>query len=226
MKEHSDKHYEETLQKLRERVLAMGARVERMIGGTMRSLVQRDEDLAREMIDLDKQVDSDERAIDQQCLALLAQRQPVAGDLRFISICMKVVTDLERVGDLAVNIGERALDLIREEPLKPLVDLPRMAELAQGMVHRAMDALVAKDPQRANEVLASDDEVDALNRAIFKELMEILDKNPGAAKRAVGLMFVSKYLERIADHATNVAEMVIFWAKGEDIRHGTGAGGA
>lgn len=221
-KEHTDRHYEADLIHLRERVLAMGARVERMIGGTMRALVQRDEDLANEMMELDSEVDRDESEIDELCLSLLAKRQPVAGDLRFITLCMKIVTDLERMGDLAVNIAERTHELMREPLLKPLIDLPRMAELAQGMVHGALDALVAKDVKKAEEILESDDRVDKLNEQIFRELVTYIIEDSNAARRAISLLFVSKYLERIGDHATNIAEMVIFWSEGQDIRHGAG----
>ncbi len=222
VKEHTDKHYEADLIHLRERVLSMGARVERMIGIAMRSMVERDSALCQEVFELDVEVDRDEREIDELCLSLLAMRQPVARDLRFITLCMKIVTDLERMGDLAVNIGERSKDLLAEPPLKPLIDLPRIAELARGMVRLALDALVAHDSVKAREVLEREDTVDKLNEQIFRELLTYILEDPKAARRAVGLLFVSKHLERIADHATNVAEMVIFWVEGKDVRHGTG----
>jgi len=225
MREHTDKHYEADLLHVRERVLAMGARVERMIGTAMRGLVQREESLAREVMALDAEVDLDEKEIDELCMALLAKRQPVAGDLRFITLCIKVVTDLERIGDQAVNISERTLELLAEPLLKPLIDLPRLSEMAQGMVRTALDALVAKDLEKARRVISTEDEVDKLNEQIFRELLTYILEDPKSAKRAIGLLFVSKYLERIADHATNVAEMVIFWVQGRDVRHASGLEG-
>ncbi len=220
MREHTSKHFEHELLHLRERVLAMGARVERMVGGTVRALIERNASLAEEMIDLDKEVDRDEQEIDEICIRLLAQRQPVATDLRFITLCMKIVTDLERMGDLAVNLGERALELLEEPLLKPLIDLPRMGERAQAMVRTALDALVEGDPDKAQQVLEADDYVDDLYESIFRELISYILEDPKSAKRAIGLLFAAKHLERIADHATNVAEMVIFWVKGKDVRHG------
>ncbi len=219
-REHSSKHFEQELIHLRERVLAMGARVERMIGGGMRALVQRNEDLAREMIALDNEVDHDEQEIDEICIRLLAQRQPVASDLRFITLCMKVVTDLERMGDLSVNLCERALELMEEPLLKPLIDLPRMGDLAQRMVHSALDCLIEGNVEQAEKVLQSDDAVDQIYEQIFRELISFILEDPKTAKRAIGLLFAAKHLERIGDHATNIAEMVIFWIKGKDVRHG------
>src|SRR5688572_2829832 len=168
---HTSREYEAELQKLRDRLLLMGAKVEEMIKGSMQALLERDSDLARKMIQADRRINQLEVAIDQMCLQIMARRQPVASDLRFITIAMKLVTDLERIGDLGVNMCERVIELNEEPPLKPYVDLPRMAEEAQGMLREALDAFVAGDPDRAQAVIARDKNVDAYYSQIFRELL-------------------------------------------------------
>jgi phosphate transport system protein len=171
------------------------------------------------MIESDRTIDRLEVELDGQCMQILARRQPVASDLRFITLVLKVVTDLERMGDLAVNISERVLELTGEVPLKPYVDLPRMAIEAQSMLRDALDAFVAKDVERARQVIDRDQMVDDLYGQVFRELLTYMMENSKNVYRATRLQSIAKYLERIGDHATNLAEMVVFMVKGSDIRH-------
>jgi phosphate transport system protein len=217
---HTNREYEEELSKLRDHVLLMGSKVEAIIKDAMSALVDRDADLARRTIDNDEAVDRLEIEIDQLCLHILARRQPVASDLRLITISMKTVTDLERIADIAVNIAERAIELNDEPPLKPYVDLPRMAEAAQQMVHDALTAFMTRNAELAHQVIGRDTTVDAYYHQIFRELLTYMMEDPRTITRASRLQSIAKYLERIGDHATNLAEMVIFFVRGEDIRHG------
>jgi len=217
--EHTSKQYEAELRDLKEKLLLMGGRIEELIKDAMQALVNRDTDLANKCIDRDHQVNRLELEIDELCLKLLALRQPTAVDLRFITLGLKIVADLERVGDLGVNIAERAIELNQEPALKPYIDLPKMAQDVQGMLKQALDAFVREDVDLAQEVLNSDDEIDELNHKIFEELVDYMGRDRSNIKRACRLMFISRYLERIADHATNVAEMVIFMVQGKDVRH-------
>jgi len=221
---HTDREYEQQLSNLRERVLLMGAKVEEMIQNSVKALVERDSDLAHRMIDYDAQVNKMEVESDELCLRILARRQPVASDLRFITIALKLVTDLERIGDMAVNICERVLELNNEPPLKRYVDLPPMAEAAQRMVREALDAFVAGDSEAAQRVLEQDRVVDAYYGQIFREGLTYMMEDPRNIYRATRVQAIAKYLERIGDHATNLAEMVVFMVKGQDIRH-TGRAG-
>jgi phosphate transport system protein len=224
---HTDREYEQELQKLRDQILLMGAKVEQMLESSMRALIDRDGDLARKTIASDAQIDQLEVESDEMCLRILARRQPVASDLRFLTIALKLVTDLERIGDLAVNICERVLELNQEPPLKPYVDLPRMSEAAQGMVRQALDAFVARDADRARAVVTRDSEVDAYYGQIFRELLTYMMEDPHNIYRATRIQSIAKYLERVGDHATNLAEEVVFMVKGKDIRHsGIKAAGA
>lgn len=218
-REHTDKEYERQLRSLREHVLLMGAKVEEMIQGSMKALVERNDDVARRMIEADAQVNRLEVETDELCLRILARRQPVASDLRFITIALKLVTDLERIGDMAVNICERVLELNAEVPLRPYVDLPKMAESAQRMVREALDAFVAGDADWARRVIEQDRVVDAYYAQIFRELLTYMMEDPRNIYRATRVQSIAKYLERIGDHATNLAEMVVFMVKGQDIRH-------
>jgi phosphate transport system protein len=218
-REHTDREYEGELKRLREQILYMGAKVEEMIALTMRALVERDDELARRMIQFDDVIDRLEVDTDGLCLKILARRQPVASDLRFITSALKIVTDLERIGDLGVNIAERVLELNQEPPLKPYVDLPRMAQETQGMVHEALDAFVAGDPNRARDAIARDDAVDAYYSQVFRELLTYMMEDARNIYRATRVQSIAKYLERIGDHATNLAEMVVFMAERRDIRH-------
>ena len=176
-------------------------------------------DLAREVIEQDQRVNAYDVEIDEKCVELLALHQPQAGDLRFITTAMKIVTDLERIGDQAVNIAQRALELNREPQLKPYVDLPRMAEKAQRMVKESLDAFVSRDTAVARRVCAEDADVDALKEQIFRELLTFMMGDPQTIPRAIRLILISRFLERVADHATNVAEMVVYMVEGRMVRH-------
>jgi len=219
IKPHTDRVYEHELKTLRERLLRMAGRVEQMIADSVRSLVEQDVQLARRTIEADRLVDRAEVETDELCLVILAKRQPVASDLRFITLSLKMVTDLERIGDLAVNICERAIDLGREPPLKPWVDVPRMASIAQGMVRDAIDAFVAGDADRAQSVVDRDDELDELYTRVFRELLSTMLHDGSKVERGIHAQSVAKWLERMGDHATNLAEQVVFMVKGKDIRH-------
>jgi phosphate transport system protein len=205
--EHTSRQYERELQQLKEKILLLGGTVELMIASSMKSLLSRDSDLAKAVIASDPKVDAMELEIDHLCVNLLALRQPAASDLRFITTALKIVTDLERIGDLTVNLSERAIELNEEPPLKPYIDIPRMASQVAGMVHQAL------------EVLGEDDAVDRLNVQLFRELLTYMIEEPKNVARALRITFIAKYLERIADHATNIAQMVIFLCEGQDVRH-------
>jgi len=211
--------FDNELRSLKERVLRMGVLVESAIRDSIKSLVERDNDLAREVIRRDHQINALDVEIDEECIRLIALRQPKAGDLRFITTAMKITTDLERMGDLAEDICERALELNEEPPLKPYIDIPRMAEIAQGMLIDVLDAFVRKESSIAYDVISRDDEVDNLTVQIFNELMFFMVQDPKTISRAIKITYVSKYLERIADHATNIAEMVIYMVEGKMVRH-------
>jgi phosphate transport system protein len=216
---HTDHGYEDELRRLREQLVMMGAKVEEMIANAMSALNRHDTGLAREIIEFDHQVNRLEMESDELCMRILARRQPVASDLRFIAMALKLVTDLERIGDLAVNICERVIELNEEPPLKPYTDLARMAETAQGMLRGALDAFVAGDPERAQVIIERDRELDHIYADIFRVLLTYMMEDPRNIYRATRVQSIAKYLERIGDHATNLAEMVIFMVRGKDIRH-------
>jgi len=213
------RHFHEELDSLKQKLLAMGALVEDQIRRVMRALVERDDALAREVMARDREVNAYDVEIDEKCVELLALHQPAARDLRVITTAMKIVTDLERIGDQAVNIAQRALELGQEPQLKPYIDLPRMADRAQAMVKGALDAFVSQDTALARQVWAQDAEVDALKEQIFRELLTYMMADPATIPRAIRLMLISRFLERVADHATNIAEMVIYMVEGRMVRH-------
>lgn len=216
---HTDRAFESQLAKLRSCVLEMGGLVEDQISQAIRSLATRDEALARATIERDHVVNRLDVEIDDLSLKLLALHQPAARDLRLITTALKITTDLERIGDLATHIAERSLELAAEPPLRRSIDIPGMAALASSMVHRSLDAFVREDVELALEVCAADDAIDQVHKQYLAELLMVMSDDPTAAGRIIRLLFVSKYLERIADHATNIAEMVIFMVKGRSIRH-------
>jgi phosphate transport system protein len=211
--------FDDELSSLKEMVLKIGSMVETAIHNSVQSLVDRDSDLAKEVIKKDHQINALEVKIDEECIRLIALRQPVARDLRFIITTMKITTDLERMGDLAVNIAERALELNEEPILKPYIDIPRMAEISEGMVRDSLDAFVKGCTKLPHEVIKKEDEVDKLNVQVFNELLFYMIQDPSTVSRATRITYISKYLERIADHATNIAEMVFYLCKGKIIRH-------
>ena len=217
--EHTDRRYGEELKKLREEILYMGGLVEDQIQKAVKTLVDRDSELAQVIIERDHEVNRLDVEIDDICIKLLALHQPAGRDLRFITTGLKITTDLERIGDMAVNICERAIELNQEPQLKPFIDIPRMARISQRMIRESLDAFVREDTDLALKVCKDDDEVDQLNVQIFRETLTFMLENAQTISRATKISSISKYLERIADHATNIAEMVIFMVKGKSIRH-------
>ena len=213
------RHFDQDLQDLKDELLDMGGRVEAAIQKSIESLKRRDRQLAEEVFSDDKAIDRLEIDVDERCVSLLALRQPMAGDLRFITSSLKISNDLERVGDHAVNIAQSAQRLSDEPPLKPLVDIPRMAELAAGMLREALDAFVHRDAPTARRLVRRDDEVDNLNRQVFRELITFMIEDPRTISRALELILVARNLERVADLATNVAEEVVFIAEARIIKH-------
>jgi phosphate transport system protein len=220
-REHTDKEYEHELRQLREQLLVMGSHVEAIIGDSIKALMERDSALAKRTVAADESVDRMEVELDGLCLQILARRQPVASDLRFITLVLKVVTDLERIADLGVNICERVVELSAEPQLKPYVDLPRMGREVQAMLQEVLDAFVAKDAGRARAIIDRDEAVDALYAQVFRELLTFMMEDAHNVYRATRLQSIAKYLERMADHTTNLAEMVIFMVEGQDVRHMT-----
>ena len=212
-------HFQEELEGLKQSLLRMATLVEKVLADAVDSLMKRDSQLAQRTIASDDVINTLELEIEETCLKLLALQQPMAIDLRFITAAMKIVTDLERMGDQAVNIAERAVSLNQEPQLKPYIDLPRMAEITQSMVGDVLDAFVRQDPQLARSVCARDDVVDGLNDQVFRELLTYMISDSKTITRAVHLMIVSRCLERIADHATNIAEDVIFMVDARVIKH-------
>ena len=212
-------HFREELEELQSKLLEMGGLVEAAIHNSVLALVDRDEDKAKEVMWNEALVNQKEIEIDELATRMLALFQPMARDLRFITAVIKINNDLERMGDLAVNITERALTLMREPAVKPLIDIPRIADLAESMVHRALDAFAKHDADLARDVLLSDDAVDRLRDAVYDELLSFMQEERSTINRAVSLMFIAQNLERIADHSTNIAEDVLFAVKGIDVRH-------
>jgi phosphate transport system protein len=207
------------LNEIRAKLLEMGGKVEKMLHNAMKALVERNTELATSTIEYDHEINRLEVEIDERCLEVLALRQPTARDLRFITLAMKIVTDLERIGDKCRNIAKRARELNELPPLKPYIDLPRMALIAASMVTDALDAFVRWDEQLAYAVCHRDSEMDLLNEQVQRELLTFMIEDTSTITRAIKITAIARGLERIADHATNVAEMVIFMVKGKDIRH-------
>ncbi len=214
-----DTHFQKELERLKENLLKMAALVEDAISNSVQSLVKRDSSLAERTMELEDRINAMDLDIEEMCLKLLALRQPMAIDLRFITAAMKIDTDLERMGDQAVNIAERALSLNQEPPLKPYIDIPRMAEIVQSMVRDVLTAFVNRDTKLARSVCERDDIVDGLNDQVFRELLTYMISDPRNITRSVHLMIVCRCLERLADHATNIAEDVIFMIDALVIKH-------
>lgn len=217
---HTDREYEAELRRLRERLQEMAARVEEMIGRANEAVTTADAALARETILLDRQVNTDELVIDELCLRLLARWQPMASDLRFVTVALKIVTDLERMGDIAVNVCERAIALADDGQSGGFAELPAMGEVARSMLRDAMRALADGDPDLARSVIARDDQLDELYHEVFRaQLRACREATAPDVERCVRLQNVAKSLERIGDHCTNVSEQAIFLAVGKDVRH-------
>jgi len=214
-----DRQFDAELNVLNENLLHMARLAEESVALAVRSLKERNETLAQDVFKREGTINLLEIDIDELCMRLLALRQPVASDLRFITSAMKIGSDLERVGDLAVNIAEVSVELLKQPPLKPLIDIPRMASLAEGMIKDALNAFVNRDEKLARAVCERDDEVDSLNDQVFRELLTYMMEDPETINRAVDLILVGRHLERIADHATNIGEDVIYMVKGKTIKH-------
>ncbi len=215
----TETHFQKELEELKQSLLRMAAMVEEAIRGSVQSLVERDSELAEKTFALEDRINKMEIAIDDMCLRLLALRQPMATDLRFITSAMKINTDLERMGDQAVNVAERALSLNQEPQIKPYIDIPRMADIVNSMVKDVLEAFVNRNPKLARSVCERDDLVDALNAQVFRELLTYMVSDPTTINRAAHLLIVARCLERIADHATNIAEDVIFMVDALVIKH-------
>jgi phosphate transport system protein len=213
------KHFRRELESIKKRVLTLGSLTEDRVRAAVKALEDMDGAAAADIVRLDYEVDEMEVEIEEECLKVLALHQPVAVDLRFIIAVIKINNELERIGDQAVNIAESVLVLIPQPPLKPLIDIPRMAAIAEKMIRDALDAFVKKDAELARDVLRRDDEVDELKDQVFRELLTYMMADPGTIQRALSLILISRNLERIADHATNIAEDVIFIAEAKDVRH-------
>lgn len=216
---HMDQEYEAELRHLREQILLMGTRVEGMIASSIQALVEHDTPLARRTMEQDNLINRMEMDIDELCMRVLARRQPVASDLRFITTALKLVTDLERIGDLGVNICERVIELNGEPMLAPYLSLSRMAELVGGMVRGALDAFVDSDVDAARRIIEQDRTADAYYSQIFRTLLTYMMEDPRNISRALRVLSIARYLERVGDHATNLSELVVFMVKGKDIRH-------
>ena len=214
-----ERHFDEELKNLKQKLLTMAYTAQGMIGLSVKALTDRNEKLTKEVFDLEDKVNHAEVEIEEEVLRLLAVRQPAAGDLRLLTAILKINNDLERVADQAVNISELAIYLLKEPPLKPLIDIPHMANLAQKMIKNSIDAFVRHDASLAQAVCQDDDEVDRINGQLFRELLTYIMENPKSTARAVDLILVSRNLERIADHATNISEDVIFIEEGRNIKH-------
>jgi phosphate transport system protein len=213
------KHFSEQLSGVREMVLRMGGLAEQMTRRVIQALVQRDAALLADVRTMETQVNQLQIEIDEACLEVIALRQPTAVDLRFIAAAMKIIVDMERIGDQAINICERAESLLAVPPLKPLIDIPRMADIAQEMLKSSLDAFVNGDDELAFATILRDDLVDQLKDQVFRELLTFMMGDPTTIPRAMDLILVSRHIERIGDHATNICEDVIFMVKGKDIRH-------
>jgi len=213
------RYFHEELGQIKEKVLRLGSLVEAMVENAVASLVDRDVRLAEETIAADRKVDHLEIEIDEACIRMLALYQPAASDLRFITTAMKISTDLERAADQAVNISQRAMELAEESQLKPYIDIPLMSQLSQKMLRESLDAFVRRDAGLARAVIEEDNKVDALKTQVFRELLTFMMEDPRTIRRALHLILVSRHLERVADHATNIAEMVVFLVEGKNIRH-------
>jgi len=213
------RHFIEELEDLRKQLLEMAGLVELAVHDSVLSLMERDQERAQRVLVNEARINQMEIRIDELATRLLALNQPMARDLRFLTAALKINNDLERMGDLAVNIVERALSLMAQPPVKPLIDIPRMAQLAESMVRNSLDSFVKRDAELARSVLLSDDAVDDLRDTISKELVGFMERDPSTVSRALDLILVSRNLERIADHATNIAEDVLFVVQGVDVRH-------
>ena len=218
-REHTSKQYEQQLRSLKEKLLLIGYKAETSIADATRALVERRPSLAQRVVDEDDEVDRLELEIDDICFEILAREQPVASDLRFITTAMKIVADIERIGDNGVNIARGALEIMHEPELKPIIDIPVAAAAAKRILKESLDAFVNSDAALAKRVIQDDRYIDDVCEQMLRELLTYMFEDPSTVSRALRLMFVARNLERIGDHAANIAEMVIFLVEGQDVRH-------
>jgi len=213
------RHFDEKMQDLLQKLVRMGRLAESMIQMALRTLIERHEDIPGEILRKEEEVNELQMEIDDRAVKLTALQQPVGGDVRFLFMASRIATELERIGDQAVNICQNVHHVVQAPPLKPLVDLPRMGEIAESMVRNSIDSLVAKDCALANVVLDEEKEVDAYRDHIFRVLLTHMMADPGTIERALSLILISRNLERVGDHATNIAEEVIYLVEGREVRH-------
>ena len=215
------RHFDDELADLKTKLLRMAAQTEDQIDKALTALVTRDSALAREVIERDHEINALDVEIDEESIRLLALHQPAARDLRLVTTAMKIATELERISDLAENVSERVIELNEEPQLKPYIDIPMMGNMARMMVKQSIDAFVKDDSTLARKVLTDDDYVDDLMEQLFRELLSFMIEDTHTISRAIRLSFIAKYLERMADHATNIAELVVYLVEGKIIRHTT-----
>lgn len=213
------RHFVEELEQLKTKLLEMSSLVEASIQRSISAVIHKDRNAADEVFRSEERINEIEIEVDEFAINLLLLQQPMAADLRLIVAALKINTDLERMGDLSVNIAQRARSLMEEPVVKPMIDIPHIAGLVQSMVRKSLDAFVTRDPELARSVLASDDAVDNMRTACYHELVSFMEKDPQNIKPALDLLAVTRNLERIADHSTNIAEDVLFLVKGVDVRH-------
>src|SRR5690348_15342832 len=218
-REHTNKHYERQLRLLKDKLLLAGHKAETAIADATRALVERRPALAQRVVDGDDELDKLELEIDDLCFEILAREQPVASDLRFITTAMKIVADIERIGDNGANIARRALEIMHEPELKPIIDVPVAATAAQRILKESLDAFVNGDAEQAKRVIEGDRYIDDVCEQMLRELLTYMFEDPSTISRALRLIFVARNLERVGDHAANIAEMVIFLVEGHDVRH-------
>ena len=218
-KRHTSQEYERELQEIKNGLLYLGAMTERAIDRSVKALLERDSDLARQVISDDNQIDKIDVEIEEKCIRLLALRQPAARDLRFITTAIKINGHLERIGDMASNIAEKAIILNEVPQIKPYIDLPRMADIARSMIKESLDALVHENVELAKKVRVEDDIIDQLNEQIFRELFTFMLEDPRKIHASLYIMQISKSLERISDHAAGIADMVVYMVTGQSVRH-------
>ncbi len=218
---HTNRQYDHSLRILKDMLLLMSYHAEQMIADAIRALVERRSHIANQVILRDDTLDRLELDVDRFCNEILALQHPVASDLRFVATAFKIVRDIERIGDIAVNIAERANELIQEPELKPLIAMPLMGERAQRILKDSLDAFINSDDQLAEKVIRDDEAIDDISEQIFRELLTYMMEKPTNVSRALKLIFIAKHLERVGDHATNIAEMVLFMIRGQEVRRGT-----
>jgi len=218
-KRHTSSHYEKELREIKDDLIYMGALTEKSIKMAMESLTQRDSDLARRVIAADDEIDRRDAQLEEKCIRILALRQPAAVDLRFITTAIKITGHLERIGDMAVNIAEKAIQLNEEPKLKPYIDLPRMSAMVIEMIRNSLDAFINENLELTEKVRQQEQIVDDLNEQIFRELLTFMMNDSKTIQRAIHIMQVSKNLERIADHSKGIADMVTYMITGESVRH-------